>query len=73
MSGSLELLSRTFAGSQLHLDAFGRFFGEVGFGFITQTMLAGIEGFLFGACVVGGIMFLRTRLPKENAVHSGET
>ncbi|MCW9707279.1 winged helix-turn-helix domain-containing protein [Fodinibius salsisoli] len=62
MSGSLDLLTRSFTGSHLRLDAFGRFFGEINFGLITQTVLAGVEGFLFGACVVGAIVYLKKQL-----------
>lgn len=58
MSGSLELLTRSFTGSRLRFDAFGRYFGEMDFGYITQTVLAGIEGCLFGACVIGAIVYL---------------
>lgn len=69
MSGSLDLLTRSFTGSQLRFDAFGRFFGEPNFGFITQTVLAGVEGFLFGACVVGGIVYLQRILSEKHASH----
>lgn len=58
MSGSLELLTSSFAESKLQLDALGHFFGEANFGYLTQTVLAGIEGFLFGACVVGSIIYM---------------
>lgn len=58
MSGSLDLLTGSFSGSLLRFDTFGRFFGESNFGLITQTVLAGVEGFLFGACVVGAIVCL---------------
>jgi len=66
MSGSLELLTRSFTGSQLRLDTFGRFFGEMNFGFITQTVLSGVEGFLFGACVVGAIIYLQERFSEAS-------
>jgi len=69
MSGSLDILARSFTGSQLRLDAFGRFFGEPSFGIITQTVLAGIEGFLFGACVVGAIIYLRRLLSQKHISH----
>lgn len=56
MGGSLKLFVQSFGDSKLQLDALGYYFGEIHFGFITQTLLSGIEGFLFGACVVGGIV-----------------
>ena len=65
MSGSLKLLTESFVNSQLRLDSFGRFFGEMHFGFITQRVLAGVEGFLFGACVIGAIVYLQDRLLEK--------
>lgn len=59
MAGSLDLLARSFAGSQLQLDGLGHYFGEMHFGYVTQTVLSAFEGFLFGACVVGGILYMR--------------
>ena len=59
MGGSLELLARSFDGSRLQLDALGRFFGEVHFGHTTQVVLGGIEGLLFGSCVVGALVLAR--------------
>ncbi len=56
MGGSLQLLSRSFEGSMLQLDVLGRFFGEMHFGVTTQVILGGIEGLLFGSCVVGAIV-----------------
>lgn len=56
MAGSLDLLTRSVAGSQLQLDGLGRYFGETGFGHLTLTVLSGFEGLLFGACVVGAMM-----------------
>lgn len=66
MGGSLELLRRSFTGSQLRLDVFGRYFGESHFGYVTQTIFSGIEGLLFGACVVGAIVYLREIATPEN-------
>ncbi|CAN5573556.1 hypothetical protein BH23BAC4_BH23BAC4_08600 [soil metagenome] len=56
MGGSLELLARSFTSSRLQLDTLGRFFGEVHFGGTAQVVLGGIEGFLFGSCVVGAMV-----------------
>ncbi len=60
MGGSLELLARSFADSQLRLDVLGGFFGEVSFGFTTQVILSSIEGLLFGSCVAGAIVLSLT-------------
>ncbi|MEM1127253.1 MAG: transcriptional regulator [Bacteroidota bacterium] len=61
MGGSLELLARSFAGSQLQLDALGRLFGEGHVGLLTQVLLGGLEGLLFGSCVVAAVVFTRSR------------
>lgn len=59
MGGSLNLLADSFSESRLQLDAFGRYFGEVRFGQTTQVVLAGIEGLIFAACVVGALVASR--------------
>lgn len=59
MGGSLNLLAQSFSESRLQLDAFGRYFGEVRFGQMTQVVLAGIEGLIFAACVVGALVASR--------------
>jgi DNA-binding winged helix-turn-helix (wHTH) protein len=65
MGGSLELLARSFSGTQLQLDALGRFFGEVHFGETTRMVLGGVEGLLFGGCVVGAIVLaVRLRIAE---------
>lgn len=56
MGGSLDLLSRTFPGSRLHLDQLGALVGESGFGTVSQMISGGLEGGLFAACVVGAII-----------------
>jgi hypothetical protein len=56
MGGSLDLLSRTFPGSRLHLDQLGAMVGEAGFGPISQTISGALEGGLFAACVVGAMI-----------------
>jgi DNA-binding winged helix-turn-helix (wHTH) protein len=62
MAGSLDLLASNFAGSRLHLDRIGELFGEPGFGPISRTVTGGLEGALFGACVVGAMILARRRL-----------
>ncbi len=59
LGGSLDLLAHSFSESRLQLDAFGRYFGEVRFGRTTQVVLAGIEGLIFTACVVGALVASR--------------
>jgi DNA-binding winged helix-turn-helix (wHTH) protein len=59
MLGSLALLAREFPGSRLHVDQFGRLFGEPGFGPVTQFASAALEGALFSACVVAAMALAR--------------
>ncbi|HZW16247.1 MAG TPA: transcriptional regulator [Brevundimonas sp.] len=59
MGGSLDLLARQFPASRLSLDQIGAVFGESGFGPVSQIVTGGIEGLLFGGCVVGAMMLAR--------------
>lgn len=59
MAGSLDLLSTGFPASRLSLAPIGHWFGESGFGPLSQLATAGLEGALFSACVVGAIVFAR--------------
>lgn len=56
LGGSLQLLADSFDGSQLPVESLGRFFGEMEFGVVPQTVLGGVEGFLFGCGLVGAII-----------------
>jgi DNA-binding winged helix-turn-helix (wHTH) protein len=59
-SGSLEIVARSFADSQMRMDPLAPFFGEVHFGQTTQIIFGAIEGLLFGAGMTAGIeMFSR--------------
>jgi hypothetical protein len=62
MAGSLDLLARTFPESRLRLDPIGAMFGEHGFGQVSQVVTAGLEGALFGGCVVGSMIVARRML-----------
>ena len=54
-AGSLDLLGRQFAESRLNLDGVARLLGEAEFGLVSRTVTGGLEGFLFGACMVGAM------------------
>ena len=54
-SGSLEIVARSFADSQMRLEPLAPFFGEVHFGQTTQIIFGAIEGLLFGAGMTAGI------------------
>jgi DNA-binding winged helix-turn-helix (wHTH) protein len=62
MAGSLDLLATSFPDSRLRLDAIGALFGETGFGAVSQVATAGLEGALFGGCVVGATIVARRTL-----------
>ena len=65
MAGSLDLLARRFPESRLRLDPIGGLFGESGFGPVSQIVLSGLEGMLFGACLVGAMVLARRSLSGE--------
>ena len=56
MGGSLALLAASFPGSRLRLDWIGELFGESGFGTASQVVTGALEGGLFAACLVGGMI-----------------
>jgi DNA-binding winged helix-turn-helix (wHTH) protein len=62
MGGSLDLLANHFPNSRLRLDQIGSLFGERGFGPISQAATGGLEGALFGACIVGAMLLARRSL-----------
>lgn len=57
LGGSLDLLLRQFPEARFRLDPIGQLFGETGFGSVSKVATAGLEGLLFGACVVGALFF----------------
>lgn len=64
MGGSLDLLARAFPQSRLRLDQLGALFGESGFGPVSQTVMAGLEGALFAGCVVGAMVLAEQKLHR---------
>jgi hypothetical protein len=54
-SGSLEIVARSFADSQMRMEPLAPLFGEVHFGRTTQIVLGAIEGLLFGAGMTVGM------------------
>ena len=64
LGGSLDLLARSFAESQLQLDALGQYFGDVRFGPTSQLILSAVEGGLFAACVAGALVASGRRSPS---------
>ena len=70
MLGSLDLLARSFPGSQLRLAPIGAWFGEDGLGPVGQAVSAGLEGALFGGCIVAAMMLARRAgaYPRAEAI-----
>ena len=62
MSGSLDLLAHSFPGSRLRLDQISGLLGEESLGPISQAVTGGLEGALFGSCLVGAMMLARRSL-----------
>ena len=62
MGGSLELLAERFPNSRLRLDQLGALVGEQGFGPVSQVVTGALEGALFAACLVGGMILARRSL-----------
>jgi len=62
MGGSLDLLARHFPNSRLRFDQIGALFGESGFGPVSQMVTGGLEGMLFGGCIVGAMIIARRKL-----------
>ena len=62
MGGSLDLLARSFAGSRLDLDGLGALVGADRFGPAAEVVLGGLEGLVFGVCVVGALALARLAL-----------
>ena len=62
MGGSLDLLAHQFPDSRLRLDRVGAWFGESGFGRISQLVTSALEGGLFAAGVVTAMRLARRSL-----------
>lgn len=62
-AGSLDLLGRQFTESRLHMDSVARLLSEAEFGIVSRTVTGGLEGLLFGACMIGA-MWLASRRPE---------
>jgi DNA-binding winged helix-turn-helix (wHTH) protein len=69
MGGSLDLLARSFPDSRLRLDQIGAIVGESGFGPVSQIVTGGLEGALFGGCVVGAMILGRRSLNGNGRLH----
>jgi hypothetical protein len=65
MAGSLDLLVRHFPTSRLRLDPIGHLLGETSFGPTSLVVTAGLEGLLFGACVVGAMTLVARWLEPD--------
>ena len=62
LGGSLAGLADRFPDSRLRLDPLGGLFGESDYGPVSQIVTGGLEGLLFGSCVVAAMMITSKRL-----------
>lgn len=62
LGGSLALLAETFPTSRLRLDPIGALLGEDAFGPVAQIVTGGLEGALFGGCLIGAMLLARRGL-----------
>lgn len=67
MAGSLASLTQSFPGSRLRVDAIGALFGEPGFGPVSQSATAAMEGALFGGCTLFALFLARRQLADAGA------
>jgi hypothetical protein len=58
-SGSLEIVARLFANSQMRMDELALYFGEPHFGGTMQIVMGAFEGLLFGAGMSTGLELAR--------------
>lgn len=65
MGGSLDLLGRSLEGSRIRLDQLGALVGEDIFGPLSQLITAGLEGALFGGCVVAAMILAQRSFAKQ--------
>jgi DNA-binding winged helix-turn-helix (wHTH) protein len=65
MAGSLDLLAQHFPSSRLRFDQIGALFGEASFGPVSQAVIGGLEGALFGACVVAAMTYADRQLRRD--------
>jgi len=66
LGGSLDLLARHFPASRFQLDQIGALVGENGFGPLSRIVTGGLEGALFGGCVVGAMILARRHLESDS-------
>lgn len=59
MGGSLHLLTTQFAGSNLNLASLGSLYGDIDFSLLTESLLAAMEGFLFGLGIFAALTSLK--------------
>ena len=65
LGGSLAGLAAGFPDSHLRLDQLGGLFGENEFGLVSQSVTGGLEGLLFGTCVVAAMTIRGNRSGQD--------
>lgn len=65
MGGSLKSLASSFSESRLLRDSFAPLFGQLETGLWAEVALAGMEGLIFGACLVGLFGWARRKMSDK--------
>jgi DNA-binding winged helix-turn-helix (wHTH) protein len=66
LGGSLDLLAQRFPDSHLSLDGIAALLGENRFGPLSQSFTGALEAAIFGACVVGAMLWVgKSRLNQR--------
>lgn len=71
MAGSLALLAERFPEARFRLDRIAAFAGEDGFGAVSRLLTAGLEGALFGGCLIGAMVLAERRFGERTSPRSG--
>jgi hypothetical protein len=54
-----RLMARSFPVSRFRLDRIGALLGEEGFGPVSHIITGGLEGALFGGCIIGAMLLAK--------------
>ena len=54
-----RLMARIFPVSRFRLDRIGALLGEEGFGPVSHIVTGGLEGALFGGCIIGAMLLAK--------------
>ncbi len=67
-SGSLEIVARSFADSQIRMEPLAPYFSKVHNSHIREIIFGGIEGLMFGAGLMSGIELVARKRNEEDKI-----